>query len=414
MKKQLLAGVLAASMVLPMVGCGNQKTADTTTAAKKDEEITCDLTVWGPQEDQSEEKGNWLKKECEAFASEHPSWHITFNYGVCSEADAKTNVTTDVAKAADVYMYANDQIPTLVSAGALAELGGTTVDNMKKDNSETMVQSVTYKNAIYGVPFTGNTWFMYYDKSKYTEADVKNLDTMLQKGKVAFPLSNSWYIAAFYTGNGCTLFGKDGTDASKKIDFTGDKAVDVTKYLVDLANNDNFINDENGVGVAGLANGSVNAIFSGSWDYDNVKKALGDNMGIAIPPTYTLNGKQVQMKAFGGSKAIGVNPNCKNPQVAVALAAYLGGEKAQKEHFTMRGILPTMTKVDVGNDALAKAQAETLSKASTVQPLLAEMGTYWTPAESMGKEIVAKTVTKDNAKEKTESMNTAMNTSSVG
>jgi arabinogalactan oligomer/maltooligosaccharide transport system substrate-binding protein len=414
MKKQLLAGVLAASMVLPMVGCGNQKTADTTTAAKKDEEITCDLTVWGPQEDQSEEKGNWLKKECEAFASEHPSWHITFNYGVCSEADAKTNVTTDVAKAADVYMYANDQIPTLVSAGALAELGGTTVDNMKKDNSETMVQSVTYKNAIYGVPFTGNTWFMYYDKSKYTEADVKNLDTMLQKGKVAFPLSNSWYIAAFYTGNGCTLFGKDGTDASKKIDFTGDKAVDVTKYLVDLANNDNFINDENGVGVAGLANGSVNAIFSGSWDYDNVKKALGDNMGIAIPPTYTLNGKQVQMKAFGGSKAIGVNPNCKNPQVAVALAAYLGGEKAQKDHFTMRGILPTMTKVDVGNDALAKAQAETLSKASTVQPLLAEMGTYWTPAESMGKEIVAKTVTKDNAKEKTESMNTAMNTSSVG
>lgn len=414
MKKQLLAGVLAASMVLPMVGCGNQKTADTTTAAKKDEEITCDLTVWGPQEDQSEEKGNWLKKGCEAFASEHPSWHITFNYGVCSEADAKTNVTTDVAKAADVYMYANDQIPTLVSAGALAELGGTTVDNMKKDNSETMVQSVTYKNAIYGVPFTGNTWFMYYDKSKYTEADVKNLDTMLQKGKVAFPLSNSWYIAAFYTGNGCTLFGKDGTDASKKIDFTGDKAVDVTKYLVDLANNDNFINDENGVGVAGLANGSVNAIFSGSWDYDNVKKALGDNMGIAIPPTYTLNGKQVQMKAFGGSKAIGVNPNCKNPQVAVALAAYLGGEKAQKDHFTMRGILPTMTKVDVGNDALAKAQAETLSKASTVQPLLAEMGTYWTPAESMGKEIVAKTVTKDNAKEKTESMNTAMNTSSVG
>ena len=414
MKKQLLAGVLAASMVLPMVGCGNQKTADTTTAAKKDEEITCDLTVWGPQEDQSEEKGNWLKKECEAFASEHPSWHITFNYGVCSEADAKTNVTTDVAKAADVYMYANDQIPTLVSAGALAELGGTTVDNMKKDNSETMVQSVTYKNAIYGVPFTGNTWFMYYDKSKYTEADVKNLDTMLQKGKVAFPLSNSWYIAAFYTGNGCTLFGKDGTDASKKIDFTGDKAVDVTKYLVDLANNDNFINDENGVGVAGLANGSVNAIFSGSWDYDNVKKALGDNMGIAIPPTYTLNGKQVQMKAFGGSKAIGVNPNCKNPQVAVALVAYLGGEKAQKDHFTMRGILPTMTKVDVGNDALAKAQAETLSKASTVQPLLAEMGTYWTPAESMGKEIVAKTVTKDNAKEKTESMNTAMNTSSVG
>ena len=49
---------------------------------------------------------------------------------------------------------------------------------------------------IYGVPFTTNTWFMYYNKKTFTEDDVKSLDTMLEKGKVSFPLSNSWYIAA--------------------------------------------------------------------------------------------------------------------------------------------------------------------------------------------------------------------------
>ena len=41
------------------------------------------------------------------------------------------------------------------------------------------------------------------------------------------------------------------------------------------------------------------------------------------------------------------------------------------------------------------------------------MGQYWTPAESMGKEIIAGTVTHENAAEKTESMNKAMNTASV-
>ena len=51
--------------------------------------------------------------------------------------------------------------------------------------------------------------------------------------------------------------------------------------------------------------------------------------------------------------------------------------------------------------------------ASIVQPLQADMSNYWTPAESMGKELVAGTVTHKNAAEKTEAMNTSMNTSAV-
>ena len=32
---------------------------------------------------------------------------------------------------------------------------------------------------------------MFYDKSVFSEEDVKNLDTMLEKGVVSFPLTNS-------------------------------------------------------------------------------------------------------------------------------------------------------------------------------------------------------------------------------
>jgi arabinogalactan oligomer/maltooligosaccharide transport system substrate-binding protein len=41
------------------------------------------------------------------------------------------------------------------------------------------------------------------------------------------------------------------------------------------------------------------------------------------------------------------------------------------------------------------------------------MGQYWGPAESMGKEINAGTVTHDNAAEKTEAMNESMNNAAV-
>jgi arabinogalactan oligomer/maltooligosaccharide transport system substrate-binding protein len=250
---------------------------------------------------------------------------------------------------------------------------------------------------------------MYYDTSVFSEDDIKSLDTMLEKGKVSFPLSNSWYIAAFYAANGCTLFG-DGTDAAAGIDFSGDKAVAVTDYLVDLAANSNFINDQDGAGLAGLRDGSVNAIFSGTWDAESVKEALGDNFGVAALPTVNINGTEGQLKSFIGSKAIGVNPNAENMQVAMSLAAYLAGEDAQAAHYAMRNILPTNLNVEVGEDAIASAVADVMAETSIMQPLVSEMGNYWSPAENMGKAIISGEVNHDNAAEKTEDMNTTMNT----
>ena len=418
MKKKALSLFLVTAMAVSMVGCGS-KDADKNTekksteaavetekpAAAEDEAWEGDLTVWSPQEDQDT---NWLQDQCEAFAAEHPNWKINFNYGVCAEGEAKDNVTKDVEAAADVYMLANDNIPDLVSAGALSELGGDYLGYVTSTNSDSILASVTYNDSVVAFPFTSNTWFMYYDKSVFSEDDVKNFDTMLEKGKVSFPLSNSWYIQAFYVGNGCTLFG-DGTDEAAGIDFDGDKAAAVTDYLVDLVANPNFINDADGAGIAGLRDGSVNAIFSGTWDAEAVKEALGDNMGVAALPSFSLNGTDCQMKSFIGSKAIGVNPNAENMQVAMALAAYLAGEDAQKDHYDMRNILPTNTNIAV-DDEIATAVADVMINTSIMQPLVSEMGNYWSPAENMGKALVAGEITHDNAAEKTADMNTAMNT----
>lgn len=423
MKKKLVSLLLVSAMAFgTLAGCGNgnnagNSTNDTTTddsttddtaeAGDTEEEAkTVTLTVWSPQEDQDT---GWLTQQCEAFAAEHPNWDITFEYGVCAEGDAKTTVTGDVAGSADVYMLANDNIPDLVAAGALSELGGDYLDYVNTTNSESIAASVTYNGSVYAFPFTSNTWFMYYDKSVFTEDDIKSLDTMLEKGKVSFPLSNSWYIQAFYAANGCTLFG-DGTDEAAGIDFGGDKAVAVTEYLVDLAANPNFINDQDGAGIAGLRDGSVNVLFSGTWDASAVEEALGENMGVAALPAVNIGGTEGTMKSFMGSKAIGVNPNAEDQEVAMALAAYLASESAQLSHYEMRNILPTNTNVDVSDDAIAQAVATVMTDTSIVQPLLAKMSNYWTPAENMGKALVAGEVTHDNAAEQTEAMNTAMNT----
>lgn len=420
MKKKALSLILVAAMAVSMIGCGSNNTANTgdtanndtpaTEASSEEEEAwSGNLTVWSPQEDQDT---GWLQEQCDAFNAAHPNWDITYTYGVCAEGDAKTNVITDVEASADVYMYANDNITDLVAAGALSELGGSYLEAVTDTNSQEIIDSVSIDGSVYGFPFTTNTWFMYYDKSVFSDADITNLDTMLTKGKVSFPITNSWNIAAFYVANGCTLFGDDQMDESAGIDFGGDKATAVTDYLVDLVANPNFVTDADGAGLSGLRDGSVNAIFSGSWDAESVKEILGDNFGAAALPTVTIGGTDCQMRAFAGSKAIGVNPNTENAQVSMALAEYLTSGDAQQAHYTERSVVPCNTDllVTITDDAVVTAQNDTYLNTSITQPFVAAMGNYWSAAENMGKAIVAGDVTHDNAAEKTEEMNTAMNT----
>jgi len=189
------------------------------------------------------------------------------------------------------------------------------------------------------------------------------------------------------------------------------KAVAVTNYIIDLVANPNFANgDVNSVSDA-------KAFFSGTWDIDKAQNAYKENLGICAAPSITIDGELKQMKAFAGSKAIGVNPATslykEHPEIAVALAAYLGSTSAQQDHYDLRNTIPTDLSINVGDDALAKAQMDTLDYASIVQPLLASMGQYWGPAGSMADEIIAGTVTHDNAAEKTEAMNEQMNTTAV-
>ncbi|KXB56885.1 extracellular solute-binding protein [Lachnoanaerobaculum saburreum] len=406
--KRFLAGIMALTLGAGLTGCGNSKSA---AGAEK-----VRLMVWSPSEDQSKESGEWLQTMCKKFASEHPEWDITFVYGVADEATATDQVSQDPDASADVFMYANDHLTNLIDAKAIVRFGGKYKEEIESTSSKELLNSLTVNNEIYGVPFTTNTWYMFYDKSVFSDDDVKNLDTMLKKGTVSFPLVNSWYLPAFYLGNGCTLFGNEN-DESKGVDFGGDKAVDVTNYIIDLASNPNFKIDADGSALAGLRDGSVSAMFTGSWDANAIKEALGDKMGVTSLPTFNINGGQKQMLAYAGSKAIGVNAHSEHMEQAVALAVYLGSEEAQKSHYELRNVIPCNTELlkepEVAADALVEAQNDTFNNTSVLQPFVAAMSNCWTPVENMGKGIRNKSVTHDNAKEQTEAMNAAMNSNGL-
>jgi len=425
--KKIIALLLVLAMALSLAACGGSDkpaeapkaeapaadapAAEAPAADAAPEKIT--LKVWGPQEDQADDN-SFLPVACEQFDEAHPEWDIDFVFEVCAEGDAGTMVTKDPSVAGDVYMFANDQLGTLLQANAIARLGGDVLAQVQADNSETMVASVTSGEGVYGVPFTGNTWFMYYDKSVYTEDDIKSLDAMMAKKTIAFPVTNTWYVPAFFFAAGGTMFG-DGTDGAAGITFGDANAVSATTYIANALAAGTMIDDANGAGLDGLRNGTLGAIFSGTWDAKNVEEALGENYGAAQLPCITLNGEEKQLCSFSGSKAFGVNPNSANMKAASALAAWLGSADMQKLHFDLRNgeVIPCnaelLATAEFSSNPAALAQDATIANTSKLQPSIPEMGAYWGNAESLGKALANGEVNADNAQELTEKWNAGLN-----
>lgn len=374
------------------------------------------LKVWGPQEEQVAFEGygsSLLGYMCDKFNEAHPEWDITFTYGAVSEADAKTELSKDAAAAADVFMFASDQTAFLVENGILAPItlyqdeitaanGGATAGS---------ITAATFNDMLYAVPFTPNSWFMYYDKSKYTEEEVKSLDVMMAKDlgadvkNFSMDLDNGWYLASFFFAGGCSLFGADGQNATE-CTFNNENGVKVGNYLVDLATSNKFLMEtENGANaIDALTKGKLGAWCSGTWNAENIQKALGDNYAATKLPTISLDGQDSQLKSFADYKYIGVNMNTdpEAMEAAQALAAYLGGEECQKIRFLARSIAPTVTSLVSDPEVSANIAVAALSEQAAYtqfQSTIPQMGNFWSPAEGFGAGVYNKEITKENMQE---------------
>ena len=105
-----------------------------------------------------------------AFAEANKDkWTIEWDINVVGEDVAKDQILNDVEAAGDVFFFANDQVVALAEAGAIAKLGGSTREMVESTMAESVVNTAKIGDDLYGVPFTHNTFFMYYDKSLLTE-----------------------------------------------------------------------------------------------------------------------------------------------------------------------------------------------------------------------------------------------------
>ena len=417
--KKIMTAIASMAMAgVMMAGCSSNNSGSTENGSAADNSAASsnggesagsgenvNLTVWGPQEDQE-----LLKQMCDAFAAANPDKTYTFTYGVVSEADAQKEVIKDISAAADVFAFASDQTATLVNAGALYRVTKNK-DEIVAENSESSISAASIDGELYGYPYVSDTYFMYYDKSKLSEDDVKSIEGIMSKDiegvttNFAFDTDNGWYQSGFFFGAGCKLFGEDGTDPTQ-CDFNNERGYMVGEYLIDLVANPKYgANFDDSLVKAGFAEGTLAAAVSGTWNAGEIQASLGDNYAATKLPEFTLsNGETVQMGSMANFKIMGVNSETKNPLDAMALAEWLTNKDNQKTRFEVRSYAPTNVELandtDTMNSNIAVGALAQQAQYATVQTSISQCQNYWTPAEAFGQEIIAGTCTKDNLQQK--------------
>ncbi len=422
--KKMLAMLLAGTMAMGLTACGSEEEKpEPTKGAAADsgntdaEPTKVALKVWAPE---NQIQTGTIKSMCDAFNEQHPEWDITFTIEAQGEDTCKETVLKDVAAAADVYFFSSDQLQELVNAGAIARLGGTTETMVKDEIAPSVVTTVTAEDGnIYGIPFTHNTFFMFYDKSILSDDDITSVEKIMAKETAdnvynfCFDSAGGWKLGAWYYGAGLHIYGESQSDYAAGTNWNNATGVAVTNYLIDLINNPKCAYADE-VNVSELAaEHRIGAWFDGSWNYNLYKDALGDNLGLAKIPTFNPDGNDYQLKGFYSSKAIGVNPQSKNAQVAVALAAFLGNEENQLKRYVETAQIPANIKAgaasEVQADILAKVIVQESNEASVMQPVNVNFSTkYWSNAGAIATEINNGSLTKDNVQEKLDAFAAAM------
>lgn len=384
----MTAGMLAACSSTPAEDASptveNTKAqAETTVVSGEKEKVT--LKVWA---DQGELE--LTEKLCSEFATEHPEKEYTFEYGAVGAVDGKARYLEDPAAAADVFLFADDQLVDLVKADALYEVTRNT-DAIIAANTPGSINAATYDGTLYGYPMTSdNGYFLYYDKSVFTEDDLKTLDGILAAAnaagkKVHMDVSNGWYLASFFLGNGCTLTIEDGKQV---IDFNNANGLAAAEAIRAFCNDPAFVTGDDSVLAGGIGD-AIACGVSGTWVASAIQEKLGDNYGCCKLPTFTCDGKQVQMGSFLGCKIYGVNSQTAYPVDSMELAEYLTSEKAQIERYNVLNYGPSNVNALADDTIASNLALQALNAQSEFAVSQMVLGGFWTPAEAFGAELEA-------------------------
>ncbi|MDE5716907.1 MAG: extracellular solute-binding protein [Lachnospiraceae bacterium] len=409
MRKRICGLILGILCTAAFTGCSLSGETDLAveTGQESAEPQKVKLVVWGAEEDR--ELMSQIIRDFETNYQGQADFQISFE--VQGESQCKDALIGGLEEGADVFTFADDQLNTLAAAGALEPIENA--DVVKGRNLASTVEAATVNNRLYAYPLTSdNGYFLYYNKQYITEEQAGTMDGILEaaaeNGKLfTMDWSSAWYVYSFFGNTGLQVgLNDDGiTNYCTWNQADGEiRGIDVAQAMLDIAASPGFASCTDEAFLEGVKDGTVIAGVSGVWNAVAVKEAWGENAGAAKLPTYSCNGRQVQMASFSGCKLIGVNAYSEHPEWAARLAEWITNEENQRLRFEMRGQGPSNIAVANSDEIMQSPAISALIEQSEFSQIQRVGGKFWDPVSNFAGNMAAGNPSEQDLQEQLDEM----------
>ena len=350
------------------------------------------LTIWGGE---SNDSITFIKTVAADFKKANPGSNYNITVKPVSESSVSGDWEQNPNTAADLAIAADDQIPSMVSSDRLVSLEQLSAkkipglkDHVVERNLPEAIDAVTQNDATYGFPVSASNGFVLYYNAKYlTEDDVTSFDKLLagihrasetagRNLTFGYPYNSGWYLDGWFHGAGFTAHGEAGQtyvtcDWNKTEGAV--KGVDAAAAMVKLAHGQykqHWSAAKDSALLTRVQDGSTNevaALISGTWVYNNLVKAWGENAKAAVLPSYHLDAPNtdVRMHSVKGFKVAVVNKAKANAVAAARFAEFMTNYESQ------------VLRYDMVNEAPSNLDSRNLVFAGDVNPAVKAINDQW-------------------------------------
>lgn len=260
-------------------------------------------------------------------------------------------------------------IAAITSESLLAQ-----IENDNPDGYKNVIKNkIGGQEFVFAVPYIGQALVLYYNKEAISADQVKSWEGIMEAAKAAGPnvkaatvMGNDSFNLSFFmlARNAATKAtsvriyeGSDMTEMLASCYCTGDDTMANFKWA------QRFFNDPNGGQLSGsdtfetlLHDGKVLSLVGGAWKFNGVKSALGNKLGIAQLPTYTISeadaygtctaGTVMKSGTFADCKVFCINAFSNvvsrgDKALCEDLVQYLSSKEVQEGSFEQCNNLPT-------------------------------------------------------------------------
>ena len=382
MKTKKLAAIGLAG-VLALAACGSDDGDDAASGTEGDggsleappEDTEATLRVWLNGPDTPDEMIELAKAE---FAEQYPNVTVEVERQEWDGLVNRLDTVLPTEDSPDIFEVGNTQAQSYEAAGAMVDLTEYKDDLGGDDLVDSLVESGTYDDRFYGVPYYGGARIVVYRKDLFEKSGLEvptTLDEFVDAGKtlkadnadvpnfsgIYFPGRNWQATLSFiWDAGGDIAVNEDGEWVGE---LSSDESVEGLTTVQDIMENANAApaDSDDAEDYLDFCNGEVGMLMGPGWKMGQITGEDGcPGKYDAVLGAFALPGSEggVAPSFLGGSN-LGISSQSENPALALEFLKVLTSETYQTE-FAEIGLIPVRKSLlgEVQGDEAAQAQAE--------------------------------------------------------